>query len=340
MVTLDKFIYLLAKEQVMQAETDLRARVEAVQMLKAQYYVGSREAFSYLKVSNEYSRLADETAESLNILPSVKESANICDFAKAFFNAMLDSEAAKRSLEMGRASAEYFVLSYPKAMQAQDKQDAQQCGGIILEFDYKCFFLDYFANFSLHRNHDRAMRQATLAVRQGTVQYFRFNGKSYSYQEIVSSISLPDAADNKYFDRNLEMHKITDADDFLAQFEIEQTTGYEGLFLLGMNYFGEHQGLYERAEREKKLGYLDVERRIALNQVSIYGAGSGQDIESCLRDTKQRLSKELKRNKQLEELNAPSVILNHQKKYVEKLRYLVRALVTNKKWLQKILAEE
>lgn len=101
--------------------------------------------------------------------------------------------------------------------------------------------------------------------------------------------------------------------------------------------------LYDRAESEYTLGYMDVERRILINHIHSYEVKIENEqvsafVDYLVADAMNRIQMYKKRSANLESLNAPAVILDHDLRSLRKARYLYRALHQNRKWLIEFLS--
>lgn len=102
--------------------------------------------------------------------------------------------------------------------------------------------------------------------------------------------------------------------------------------------------LYERAEREYTLGYMEIERRIVLNVIrNLYQ--KPEDYESVdafvnnLIDYWRNYVQECRRlMAELTKLEAPGCVIDNQARMLQERRYIYVALQQNRRWLREFLS--
>ena len=99
--------------------------------------------------------------------------------------------------------------------------------------------------------------------------------------------------------------------------------------------------LYDTAERELTLGYLEVERRVAFGAVLEARSGFSLDpetsgahlVDRAIKREISRLKAQLARRQRLQKLEAPPEVIQNEEKMVQKTRYILLSLHQNRPWL-------
>lgn len=292
--------------------TDLKSRLEAVKELKREYGIGSDLAHKYLKAHSEFSALRDEIVEELknhkvNYSPSVREISNVCDTAR---------HAIQDLVDLVMSDPEYNIRRYSKTLESSYSHSLHPDD---LVFDYNALLLRYFK--MLDSTKDPAI---SLMF---SISHFIDSDHPYlcDGRDKLSFSSLRNGKPVK--DISIISGKIED-------FNPGSVTDEERKFLM------HSKTNYERAIKEKTLYRLETTRRIALNEMTMWTEGDNieERIKGKIENLKRRIAKCSDRIRQLTGFSGAGYLIGNDKHMIEEYRYKIRAIVENKKWLEKILS--
>ena len=315
--------------------------------------------------------------EGIQYKPSVKEISNICNEAMDRLEKDLftSNKAAFEQLEAeGKVNMRPVTcgVSLPRETLLFRGEVEPKSKDLWWKFDYKAFLVEYARIRDETGSHFQAFSGVMKAVEEGDGRYFTGPEGRFSYQEIASSPKYTSSAEEILDTQENEpiwdglREKISQNPDmepndiikslfavvFTGEgveskdeppFSSERPTMEERHLLHGQLY-GVINDLYGRAEREHTLGRLETERRIALAFVADAkreeqphpGVSESERIDYILRslDEKYRVLSEslatLARANSIDEdvSKRPQLVRN---------RYTRRALITNRKWIEKLL---
>ena len=373
----------------------LRGMLEAIKELKAQYYVGSVNAYAYLRAV----RWLDEVREGIvavdsNVLKTHDLSDQMLDsltgMTKKFLSVLLSlipveistpecctllvfndvSFDGSEFMPSEHRSVDYSGMVFSWTLPTRDLSDFL---AKVLRTGFLNQFPQKFPRY-LCAHLSQAFRSGALSVRSSTGERFFYS----DYCEYIKRVGSnePDYFVNGVFadlDADKDVPFMTDSqriafrrfvDDcdlvaahpFLQEFYIQSFKEMEAGFVEGFLASSEIRGfspedalydpcLYERAMHEYTLGHTDVERRILLNalrDVMSQGLACDGSIEERLDDFyeyyKNRVSKSFGLLQKALSMNAPSGIIWKQRDILQRVRYILVAILQNRPWLKAFLA--
>ena len=281
----------------------LQGRLEEIKQLKAEYGIGSLDAWRYLKSQEFYAALRDEIVNALHITnltyrPTLRELSNLCQDVQIEVQIALHAWSCECALaNPGKhPQLQDILFCNPQINQHRDGYMITQKTPKPWMFDYRPFLICYYQLKDVYGD----MNDPDLLVRTfasaltSTHPYLKDDkGNRLTFSEVrKTDVLLTTDSDAKrtkkqrpqQFERAMRQSAIDafyfrygNKDNLTAenQFEIgedmresEETaipmtkriTNEERLFLYK---FCTSDELYERAQRERTLGRIEIERRIA-----------------------------------------------------------------------------
>lgn len=343
----------------------LRGMLAAVQELKAEYGIGSLDAWKYLKIQQDYRRLSDEIAAELakggiTHRPSLREISHLCSLSMRYTsNAFaIIAEELQTGGKPWQENVNNVVPNNVVPYSVHDRVPDPDYGN-EWTFDYQHFLITFYPLYVQLKDLNEAFRQAFLDFYEGEYPYLTSpNGEKTSFADLKKDDSV--FLDKRHVYDLDEMHgeeadeirgRMKERrDEFIGKlagtvpFYFPMGATDEEMWLL-MGSGSQMENLYQRAEKEHTLGNLFVERRIALNHLTTWGLAS-KDVAAGFDFLIQELrEREDYRREQVEKLileGGPEVMIKGNKKLYRMNRYTRLSLIKNRQWLLKFLwaAEE
>lgn len=346
-------------------EDHLRPRLEAIQELKREYGIGSKEAFLYLKVCDDYERLRDQLATQLRVegfhfRPTLRQTSNLCDYAqKAVCNAV-EVFALSKALERGNTFTNKPIHVHPYSPHFREYDEITDDALVDFAFDYAPFLLDYGKYMSSTNNSDKALFYAlansissdrpclTLTT---TEKKMSFADLEKCSDPLIQEDFFYDLKNERSIeDKNLEHSFVKEFDAWIDDdkenayypryskylTDLERATEEEVVFL-----YGDRDNPYERAVEENTLRRIETERRIALHYIlrnSHDQHSPHQMISTLLTALEGEIRVSRERFKTLQVLTAPPIVLDNERNILGHLRYELVAIKKNRAWLENVLS--
>jgi len=328
----------------------LEKKLEEVEGLKSEWGIGSGDAFSYMKAEEYMNKLADVARaklldEGIDARPTYRVVSNLCDYAYRFFSAFLD-ECINYSDDLG----EHFYVGHPLSM--IDREFAEgRIAARRIDLDFEEFVCDFYAGMENSEDYDEPFKQAFVNSYEDVLE----REPSLKPANILSRILRLEK--NEDFDsenwRRMQYAKeqslvllewmggrIPELPFNLEKFDWGGKTFEEATYLFGEMLLG--NSLYERARKDRTLGDIWVERKVALQ--SILSLGIDGDSEAKLEQSvdlfKGRMGERVRklelRRSQTEILNRDWFVDRAENELREN-QYRLRVIQLHKKWLSEVL---
>tara|TARA_Y100000034_G_C6894063_1_gene411790 strand:- start:195 stop:1127 length:933 start_codon:yes stop_codon:yes gene_type:complete len=237
-------------------------------MLKQQYDITSQAAFNYLRCQDNYETLRQQTIrEGARNVPFSSELANVCNNVKELTKEALKATEIEERLKKGRVTKRFYYHINGFNHEITHEKSEEDCGNINWPRAVK--------NYLQFQNSD--WEETTRA-------YFDFliNEIDNSLEEARNKsikLELPGTIMEDYSRRTLReiglwINRFQDIPFFIPHGLIspKETSEEEMELLYGadrtMGDVSFENSHYERAERERSLGRLEVERKIAIQALS------------------------------------------------------------------------
>ncbi|MBI1972447.1 hypothetical protein HYS50_00395 [Candidatus Woesearchaeota archaeon] len=326
----------------------LLSLLDACKELKAEYGIGTKDAYQYLKIRNTYRGLRDEVAKELakqkiQYHPTERKVSNVCSKInadlKTIFRDILDEDVD--------------VKQYTDHLQSIiSKEDKQLC------IPYKEILIKYCA-YAMTEAPDQAYRHMVKDLLKNH-QFLDESGLIFFSITLNNIRDLPSLEnlikeDMRIRENHLnEMQQLLGMKDgprekyleFLEWINEGQEVIWYGtfdptgitleeqayLFQLGCGIDSSEKSPYERALQEKTLRKLETERRIALQEMILY---KHTNVENAIKDVDKMISngvQDLPKYQEFPDLQS------RLKFSINRFRYLSQAIKKNRKWLETVLS--
>jgi len=339
-------------------------KLEDIVALKAEYGIGTQDAWRYLKVIEDYTALRDRVSEQLHqkgikTKPSVREISNLCDFIQSSLHEALQIAGAERNLASNTQCCPAMVFPYSEVLNIHFDQDLfyrrKETNTFDFHFDYETFLLSFYEE-KQNEELEEAFKATMVEVLAGDVPYFTdpegnkltfsaIRGNSKYFGDMGSPLDKETKKSNKFAIRLFYAWLRGEAEErYLTIPDLTQPTEEEKTFLFQKFHSGKTETLYERAKRERTLYRLETERRIALNDIIEYTHevdGTANDkVQTEIQRLKDLLPCYQRKLRELSEVPielTPTFRAMWQRKH-EETKYTLCAIKKNKAWLEKVLS--
>jgi len=262
--------------------------IKEVGQLKREYQVSSQNAFNYLRAQEDHRQLGKEIQASLRErdidLPyycSPNIISNLCELTRYTVNWAVDSKSCQRVIETGFQKFNFNneLLSYSSFLEDKKIIETRETNDCVKywKFDYKTFLINFLERMKTSNDFRIPLRETIEAFVIDSHPYFEGRtGERFSFTELcsrdeymLSEIDLERDCKDDIKEQAIKLEqwsRLRGEIDPLRYFRIDAITLEKRQFLTckANPYF---KDLYQRAVREGTLHNLDVERRIALNEV-------------------------------------------------------------------------
>ncbi|MBI2451805.1 hypothetical protein HYV50_01865 [Candidatus Pacearchaeota archaeon] len=351
-----------------QRKSELEGKLEAIKELKAEYGIGSREAWNYLKVRQEYTQLADKIAqelkkEGLSYRPSYREISNLCGRAEEHLRLTLEDISEALAIKEKRFPRDQIVVPYAKILQRGtlaylENQNFPDMDIVVnrWKFDYEKFIKNFYRKLRETEDKKKAFNIAFRGIINGNDSYIEDeSGKRLTLNEILENERLLLTNEPKFIEDMEDAKIILERASSLLTWLAGESSDFSGVpfrvddfqeqtieeleFLYGC--YSAEKNLYNRALREKSLGNIWIERRIALNKVITEAdrkESPKEMIDDVLVNERKKLARTSRRLRGYISMEAPSVLIENGKELKAKRQYFIQAIISNRKWLEKVLS--
>jgi len=367
------------KEKAVQKPVDdrMRRKLEALKELKAEYLIGSQDAFLYLKAMERYEKILDALAKdpAIQIRPTLKETSRLCADILRAANFWLEMVCITFSTpENLSVAAQIFIPE----LYLNDKFDED-------------IFTHIFSLDVLMVAKCLLRSVSEIPTRQQVWDFFTLHGETLdcftvesdqrvSWQDISLEANLRSCSPKRFWSqsmahayvfkdkysedyiatikRSIEAKDCETCHQFLQSLRLTLTKeDVEGwvINLEGFNlkarpseeefeYLLQYGDIIERAEREFTLGNFEVERKVAIAYMyEFIGdenlASASEMVDDALRCALKMRTERQKRIEVFRSQNAPSVILDNAETSLRKARYLYLSLYQNRRWLERCFSQ-
>jgi len=323
--------------------SELEKKLDEIKEIKAEWGIGSQEAFRYMGSVETMSQLTDKVRARLHgrtkALPSYREVSNLCD---GFYNYLSWLNFAGTKFEYGGG----VEIKYPCIERSKEYANMF---GFFKRFDpdYESALCKYYNLLEIAGSSDEAFREAFAVFfddAQTKEPHFRIDNLARRFKKLIASSENEEDRERNMFEGSefisfmLWMdgevgHEPRTASDL----KLNRLTWEEKRYLLGEEG---GKNLYERAVRDQSLGNLWVERKIALSEV-IKMEHESENTEEKIESSVDYFKKLVRRRDillmTLKKRLPIGVPLDFQLETLHKAQYSLKVVSLHRKWLKKVL---
>lgn len=359
-----------------------RQLLEEIKEFKAWHYIGTQAAYNYLKGMQWFGQVRDEILRLEPKLVQregmeVRKIASLLESMAKIFSAVLRLTASQLSTPEAISLWAFHEVRAPLFL-GRGKHSDEVLSWNIPHAEWLASFLGmlptqitgvevitYLESWLRFGFRHGALRP-TFAVTGEQVSFWRYRDEP-KLRQLPNDVEFWGLVEWYCGARDVKVGKKTrlalkrsyrekdlaTAHPIVQRFEVRQNRGWlrsltemarvhyssDTLLIEGWLYDFE---LYERAEREYKLGLIEMERRLLLNEVhdfsEIYGGHATPQVfvEVLEQHLRNRIEEQREKLEAAQGLNSP--FLEYAMRKLQRSRYLFRALNQNRKWLIEFLS--
>ncbi len=332
------------------ASKELLAKYEDLRERRAQFFCTSQEAYEVGESWRQYDalRLRLISDKKITYRPAVEEVAIAC---YKFTHALMALLNQRQTADPGNIS-NHYVLMYLELASTLDAI-ARACWD-LWKADYfvllKRFFLALPKGLAFDAaGNARRRRAVSLAVLDAgkedwTILESAETGEKISLKEFARRFpareSAPLESEDAQWEHGFEHGRYADSDYGAVFAAILAENWTSSRYGLGSSELQPSGDFYERAERERTLHRLEVERRIALSVLDLrMNLAPREIVEAALKDRNRAFALSASRLENLRNINAPLVVLDNEQGLMKKIKYQLWVLKRNRSWLIEFLSK-
>ncbi len=312
---------------------NLEGKLEAVKMLKEEYGIGSQDAWNYLKAENYLSDLRKKYAEGTDL--SVRALGNFLERAAASLLHFADSQSQFN----GNLVSQYGVKHYYETEFVEDQYSKKLH---INDEKLVALFGAHYRNMEPFTAFIRTLGEAiqhpeVIKDGQGRSLSDLIPSKIRQPEDEEDAENLKEARSYVQFLINPSPARFEKLDDYSAgilDFNPDVEAPHTLLFLYGYN----DNDFYERAVNEHTLNTFETQRRIALSYLARFDSPNEKKVPEAIDQLRESICKNAERQQKYADTSAPQFIAELWKKNMAKSKYVLRAIISNRSWLEKVLS--
>ncbi len=363
--------YKVSKFRHLMVRDSKKGKLAALKEFKAEYGVGSSEAWNYMNARKDFEQIRDQVASNLKAAgvshkPTVSEISSLCQVIEGgvyrTLNDYADLLIEKQGLDHSMNYKEHIVRSASNTIGKTLDSNIDPQTNRLWDFDYANFITQMYKwDFTGHQFEGRTLEEEEMPTRLGLTHTLLFassdrylkdeKGRELSFSDFSKNPQLLLELSGELFSQR-EIEEITEMspanntsqdaeEEFRQKFDhnLQSLTEFLGQPIKmtpeESTFLRNWGTMYQRAKREGVQNRLEVERRLALGAILRHG---GRNFEESYHTELASAQRSLKRRREIEKIK--KMLIEDPAKHTDETTeptYRIGILKRHKSWLEKML---